>query len=140
MALDPATVDALRTWHKQQLEERVFAGPAWITVNTDWRGTPREDLVFTWPNGQMLNPDRISDWFHMHRKAAGLPRIRLHDVRHTYATAALAKATGWHEVKVISERLGHASVGIAIDTYSHVLPAADEQVAHTLARLILGHP
>lgn len=76
----------------------------------------------------------------MHRKAAGLPRIRLHDVRHTYATAALANATGWHEAKVISERLGHASVGITIDTYSHVLPAADEQVAHTLARLILGHP
>jgi integrase len=41
-------------------------------------------------------------------------------------------------VKVISERLGHASIGITLDTYSHVLPSADEQVAHSLARHILG--
>ena len=70
--------------------------------------------------------------------AAGLPPIRLHDVRHTYATAALAAAQGWHDVKVISERLGHASVGITLDTYSHVLPVADQATANTLARLILG--
>ena len=47
-------------------------------------------------------------------------------------------ATGWHEVKVISQRIGHRSVGFTIDTYMHALPAADEHVAHTLARLILG--
>jgi integrase len=50
----------------------------------------------------------------------------------------LANATGWHEVKVISERLGHANVAITIDIYSHVLPAADAETAHTLAKLILG--
>jgi integrase len=118
----------------------VFAGPAWVTVNTDWRGVSREQVVFTWPDGSMINPDRISDWFHAHRKAAGLPRIRPHDLRHTYATAALANARGWHEVKVISERLGHASIGITIDTYAHVLPKADQETAETLARLILGNP
>jgi hypothetical protein len=48
-----------------------------------------------------------------------------------------ASATGWHEAKVISQRLGHANVGITLDTYSHVLPAADETVAHTLANMIL---
>jgi integrase len=68
---------------------------------------------------------------------AGLPPMRLHDVRHSYASAALASADGWHEVKVISQRLGHATVAITLDTYSHVLPAADVSVAHTLARLIL---
>lgn len=46
--------------------------------------------------------------------------------------------TGWHDVKIISQRLGHSSVAITLDTYSHVLPAADEKVAHTLARTILG--
>jgi hypothetical protein len=50
----------------------------------------------------------------------------------------LANATGWHEVKVISERIGHSSVGFTIDAYSHVLPAADEATANTLARVILG--
>jgi integrase len=69
---------------------------------------------------------------------AGLPAIRLHDVRHSYASAALASADGWHEVKVISQRLGHATVAITLDTYSHVLPAADVTVAHTLARVILA--
>jgi integrase len=61
-----------------------------------------------------------------------------HDVRHSYASAALASASGWHDVKIISQRLGHSSVAITLDTYSHVLPAADEQVAHTLASVILG--
>ena len=71
---------------------------------------------------------------------AGLPSIRLHDVRHSYASAGLASANGWHEVKVISERLGHANVAITIDTYSHVLPAVDAKTAHTLAKLILAGP
>jgi integrase len=50
----------------------------------------------------------------------------------------LAAARGWHEVKVISERLGHATVGFTLDTYSHVLPVADRDTADTLARHILG--
>ncbi len=50
------------------------------------------------------------------------------------------EVTGWHEVKIISERLGHAKVAITIDTYSHVLPAAGAATAHTLAKLILGGP
>jgi integrase len=63
----------------------------------------------------------------------------LHDVRHTYASVALARSTDWHEIKVISERLGDASIGITLDTYAHVLPVADERTAHTLASHILGH-
>jgi integrase len=59
-------------------------------------------------------------------------------VRHSYASAALASATGWHDVKVISQRLGHANVPITLDTYSHVLPAADVAMVHTLAKVILG--
>jgi integrase len=138
MSLDPATVEALREHLAQQARQRLQVGPAWPRRQYDWQGLYREDLVFTWPDGRLINPDRFTDWFHAHRRAAGLPRIRLHDVRHTYATTGLANASGWHEVKVISERIGHRSAGFTIDTYAHVLPAADEQVAHTLARLILG--
>jgi integrase len=47
-------------------------------------------------------------------------------------------ATGYHEVEVISQRLGHSSVGFTLDTYAHVLPSADVATAHTLARHILG--
>jgi hypothetical protein len=45
-----------------------------------------------------------------------------------------SNATGWHDVKVISQRLGHANIGITLDTYSHVLPAADEHAAKTHPR------
>jgi integrase len=138
MALDPATVEAVRAYLAAQAEERLALGAGWQRRQYDCRGQYREDVVFTWPDGSMVNPQRYSQWFAKHCEAAGLPRIRLHDLRHTYATTALANATGWHEVKVISQRLGHASVGFTIDTYAHVLPAADEQTAHTLARHILG--
>ncbi|HTE66081.1 MAG TPA: tyrosine-type recombinase/integrase [Candidatus Binatia bacterium] len=68
-------------------------------------------------------------------RAAGLPRIRLHDVRHSYTTAALAAGV---PPKVISQRLGHATIVITMDAYSHVIPGLDEQAAETVARLILG--
>lgn len=66
---------------------------------------------------------------------AGLPRIRLRDVRHSYATAALAAGV---PAKVVSERLGHATIAITMDTDSHVLPGLDAEAAGTVARLILG--
>jgi hypothetical protein len=78
---------------------------------------------------------RFSDWFRQHVRAAGLPRTRLHDVRHSYATAALAAGI---PAKVVSERLGHSAMAITMDTYSHVLPGLDEQAAGQVARLILG--
>lgn len=137
MSLDPSTVQALREYRREQSAERLACGAAWQRRQEDWQGQARDDVVFTWPDGTLINPQRLTRWFTRHCRDARLPVIRLHDVRHTYATAALASATGWHDVKVISKRLGHASVGITLDTYSHVLPA-DEHAAHTLARVILG--
>jgi integrase len=138
MSLDPATVDALRQHLARQAQHRLAIGPAGPSRQSDWRGEYRDDPIFTWPDGTIISPDRYTEWFARHRKAAGLRRIRLHDLRHTYATVGLRNATGWHEVKVISQRLGHTSIGFTLDTYAHVLPAADEQTAHTLAQHILG--
>ena len=70
-------------------------------------------------------------------RAAGLPAIRLHDVRHSYATAALAAGI---PAKVVSERLGHANIAITLDVYSHVIPGMDAQAANAVASLILGDP
>jgi integrase len=58
-----------------------------------------------------------------------------HDVRHSYASAALAAGI---PAKIISERLGHANIGITMDTYSHVLPGLDAEAATAVARLILS--
>jgi integrase len=91
-------------------------------------------LVFTRPDGAPIHPDLLSDWFERLAREAGLPRIRLHDVRHSYASAALAAGI---PAKIISERLGHANIGITMDTYSHVLPGMDAEAATIVARLIL---
>jgi integrase len=124
LALDPATAAALREHRARQAEERLIVGPGWQDSG----------LVFTWGDGHPLHPERFSRWFERLAREAGLPKIRLHDVRHSYATAALAAGV---PAKVVSERLGHANIAITMDTYSHVLPGMDERAANVVARLIL---
>jgi len=92
-------------------------------------------LVFTWENGKAIHPERVTEWFQRHTKAAGLPRIRLHDIRHSYATAALEAGV---PLKVVSARLGHSNINITADTYSHVLDRMDQAAAVQAAEAILG--
>jgi integrase len=125
IALDPSTLAALQAHRVCQLEERLQWGEAWHDSGH----------VFTRENGTTIHPQRMSTWFERLARDAGLPRIRLHDLRHSYATAALAAGI---PAKVVSERLGHASVMITLDTYSHVLPSMQEDAANSVAKLILG--
>jgi integrase len=92
-------------------------------------------LVFTMPDGSPISRHNITDWFESWARKAGLPRIRLHDIRHSYASAALAAGV---PAKVVSERLGHANIGITMDTYSHVMPQLDQEAANKVAYLIFG--
>ena len=71
----------------------------------------------------------------MAAKKAGVPEIRLHDLRHTHATLALC--AGVHP-KIVSERLGHANIGITLDTYSHAIPAIQEEAAVKIAGLVFA--
>ena len=114
IALDPATMQALRRERAQQKRER---------------GTPWNDVghVFAREHGEPYRPERISRLFAQAARKAGLPKIRLQDLRHTYATLALV--AGVHP-KVVSERLGHANIGITLDCYSHCLPALSEEAAY----------
>jgi integrase len=125
VALDPATVAALREHRKEQRKERLAFGEGWRD----------EQLVFTLEDGSHIHPTRFSAWFSQHARRAGLPAIRLHDLRHSYATAALSAGI---PAKVVSERLGHANISITLDTYSHVLPSVQEDAAAAVAALILG--
>jgi len=68
--------------------------------------------------------------------AADLPRIRLHDLRHTHATLALQ--AGVHP-KVVQERLGHATISITLDVYSHAIPAMQEDAAGRIAAMVEQH-
>jgi integrase len=125
VALDPATVAGLKAWRKHQTAERLAWGPAW----TD------SGLVFTREDGRPLHPREVTRAFTRHVLAADLPIIRLHDLRHTHATLALA--AGVHP-KIVQERLGHANIAITLDTYSHAVPALEEQAARTVAALVFG--
>jgi integrase len=91
-----------------------------------------EDFVFSWPDGRPLDPDVVTKAFHRIAGEAGLKSIRLHDLRHTHATLMLK--AGVHP-KIVSERLGHANIGITLDTYSHVLPGLQEAAAEKFDRI-----
>jgi len=124
--LDARTVEVLREHATRQAAEIEAAG--------DTYGDPEHPpLVFCTEDGGPLHPDRVSKLFAAHVKASALPRIRLHDLRHTHATLALA--AGVHP-KVVQERLGHASITITLDTYTHASPAIDAAAAEQIAALI----
>ena len=82
--------------------------------------------------GRPYHPQSLSNW---KVKDLGLPRIRLHDTRHTAATLMLAAGV---PVKVVSEMLGHASISITLDVYAHVLPGMGEQAGAALSESLLG--
>jgi integrase len=92
----------------------------------------KTDVVFARPDGRPRDPDAISHQFRAAAERAGLPRIRLHDLRHTHATLALQAAIN---PKVVQERLGHASVRVTLDTYTHVLQPMHEEAAIRIAAL-----
>ena len=78
------------------------------------------NFVFCHSDGSHLDPDLVSKWFRKAARKAGLEGLRLHDLRHTHASLMFSK--GIH-VKVVSERLGHSSIGITGDLYTHLLPS-----------------
>ena len=84
------------------------------------------DLIFRTPSGQPINADYLAKHFRSTLDLAGLPRIRLYDLRHTAATIALAAGV---PPKVVSEQLGHASVAFTLDIYAHVLPHMQDEAA-----------
>jgi len=123
--LDAGTVAALRAHRQRQLEERLLIGSGWRDL----------DLVFCKPTGEPLHPERFSRDFAKRVERGGFSRIRLHDLRHTWATLALGAGVN---PKIVQERLGHASVGITLDIYSHATPAMQRDAADTVAALVLG--
>ena len=85
-----------------------------------------DDLVFSTLDGKPLRPNTVTRAWTILAAHAGLKVIRLHDACHTHASLMLKQ--GIHP-KIVSERLGHANIGITLDTYSHVLPGLQEAAA-----------
>jgi len=125
VALDVTSVDVLRSHRTAQLEEHLRLGPAWVDSG----------YVFCGADGAPLHPDTITATFQAIIRDLDVPRIRLHDLRHTSATLALK--AGIHP-KVVSERLGHATVSITLDLYSHVLDGMQAEAAEQISAVVFG--
>jgi integrase len=93
------------------------------------------DLVFKTPSGQPINANSLAKQFKSILQLAGLPPMRLYDLRHSAATIALAAGVS---PKVVSEQLGHASTAFTLDTYAHVLPHMQDEAAARVEAVLIG--
>ena len=119
--LDPTTVkvlSALKAWQEAQRKAAGIQPTGWVFADVE---------------GNPIHPHSISQAFERIVARAGVPKIRLHDVRHTHGTLLIKAGV---PVKVVSERLGHANPVFTIDTYQHVLPGMQAEAARIFEKLI----
>ena len=119
----PATLAALLTDHRRNQNNRRTA------LADQWHDT---DLIIDRGDGGPFNPNTLTSHWIRFVRANNLPHIRFHDLRHSHATLMLLE--GIHP-KVVSERLGHATIGITLDTYTHLLPSMQHEAAEAIDRI-----
>ena len=93
------------------------------------------EYVFPSPNGGPISPDSVNHMLQRVLERAGLPKVRFHDLRHTFATIALQNGV---DIKTVSGMLGHYSAGFTLDTYAHVTTAAQKEAANTMGNVLSG--
>ena len=91
------------------------------------------EYVFSSPTGGAISPDSVLHMLHRVLKRAGLPKIRFHDLRHTFATMALQNGV---DVKTVSNILGHFSAGFTLDTYAHVTTSMKQNAAEKVGQFL----
>ncbi|HHV63170.1 MAG TPA: site-specific integrase [Firmicutes bacterium] len=125
IALSQSAIDILHKVKKQQAEARLRLGSRYQD----------DGLVFCHEDGRPLDPTVVTHRFRRLADSLGLEGFRFHDLRHTHATLLLAQGT---HPKIVQERLGHESISITLDTYSHVLPGLQEAAAEKLDIALSG--
>jgi len=126
--LDTQTVAVLRAWRGKQDKERQLVGA----------GYEDHGLIFCRPDGKLYHPEAFSKAFDRRLRQpsyAAVPTIRLHDLRHTWATLALIAGI---DIRMVSERLGHSNILITSNTYQHVIKGMQADAAQKVADLIFG--
>jgi integrase len=124
ISIETEVVTALRQHRLAQKEERLLAGPGWEDTG----------YVFVEPDGQPYHPQRITRIFRRVAAAAGVPDIRLHDLRHTCATLLIEAGI---PLKVVQERLRHASFATTADLYAHISETMQQEAARTIESLLV---
>jgi integrase len=120
----PPSLALLLRDYKEQVETRRFL-----------LGRPLSDtdFVFAHPDGGPLDPSSVTHTFLKTVRRAGLEGLRLHDLRHSYASLMMAAGVN---IKVISQSMGHANIGITLDTYGHLLPGMGKTAAERFDKLL----
>ena len=128
VALDKHTIRVLREHRRRQLthrDRRRAAGTVWVDSG----------YVFTRNTGEPINPNYATTRFRILTNRAGLPPVRLHDLRH--GAASLAHEAG-ADLKTVQNLLGHSSIVVTADTYTSILPDAQRRRADATAALVLA--
>ena len=121
--LSAETVAVLASHRTDLDDEREHAGDVW----------QENDLIFPSPIGRPRDMAYLSFTFHRALRRAGLPRLRIHDLRHTAATHLLNRHV---HPKVVQDLLGHSTIAITLDTYSHVMPALARDASGYMSSLV----
>lgn len=125
LPMPPYAVDALKRRKVQQDEDMTLMGDAWLD---------KHNLVFTTDAGAPVRYDTLIRRFRTLIIAAGLPATtRIHDLRHTFATLLLERGV---PIRVVSELLGHSSIGITLQTYGHVTPRMREGAIQEITDIV----
>ncbi|MCH7617331.1 MAG: site-specific integrase [Chloroflexi bacterium] len=125
IALPRPLIEALRAHKTQQVEERLRAGQAWD--GNQWH------LIFTTMVGKPLSGAVVTHRFQEILAAAGLPRQKFHDLRHAAASFMLVQGVA---MRVVMEVLGHSSIAVTANTYSHVMPALQRDATDSVGKLL----
>ncbi len=123
VALDADTVKVLAAYKARRAAWQLAAGDAW----------PHTGLFFVRPDGRPWHPNAVTQRFRKLIRKAGLPPIRLHDLRHSAATIALDAGV---DIKVVSEQLGHSTTTLTRDTYQSVTKELHQNAADAVAEKI----
>lgn len=121
--IPPETLAILLNHRHAQEADRREAAAQWV----------EHDLVFPSPIGRPIDMSFLSLIFHRALKQAGLPRHRIHDLRHTAATHLLTRHV---HPKIVQDLLGHSTIAITLDTYSHVLPPLGKDASAHMSSLV----
>ena len=111
----------------------VTISPQAIEVLKQQKAMTNDQYVFPSPNGGPISPDSVRHMLHRVLERAGIPKVRFHDLRHTFATIALQNGV---DIKTVSGMLGHFSAGFTLDTYAHVTTAAQKEAAQTMGNVL----
>ena len=111
----------------------VSISPQAIEVLREQKRKTNDTYVFPSPNGGPISPDSVNNMLKRVLERAGIPKVRFHDLRHTFATIALQNGV---DIKTVSGMLGHFSAGFTLDTYAHVTTAAQKEAAQTMGNVL----